>query len=207
MSLNAVTFDWPDRLYDKRTEHMMQFGQIDLATWHPRTVGAFEQLYAEFQPAIRNYLLGMCSDIGLAEELTQEVFVRAATSLLLFRGESSVSTWLFRIARNTYLSWAERQRDAEIDTEEFCALPDQRPHGNPEIMLLQTEQRTTIRRALAMLPERQRTMLLLRDLQGFSYAEIAVVLNLSLATVKVNIHRARLRFREIYDQLEGVDDE
>lgn len=176
-------------------------------TWQPAAAGAFEQLYDTYKPAVTRYLIGMCSDVTLAEELTQEVFVRAAASLLLFRGDSTVSTWLFRIARNTYLSWAERQRDAEIDTEEFHALPDQRLDGNPEAYLLQTEQRAVIRRAMGMLPERQRTMLLLRDLQGLSYAEIAVVLDMSLAAVKVNLHRARLRFREIYDMLEGHDDE
>jgi RNA polymerase sigma-70 factor, ECF subfamily len=169
--------------------------------------GAFEQMYAEYHPAINRYLLGMCGDAGLAEELTQEVFVRAAANLLLFRGESSLRTWLLRIARNTYLSWADRQRDAEIDTEQFHALPDRREHGDPEAQLLARERRAAIRRALGMLPERQRTMLLLRDLHDFSYAEIALVLDMSLAAVKVNLHRARLRFREIYDQLEGHDDE
>lgn len=170
----------------------------------PATTHVFEQLYDQYQPAVNRYLLGMSSDVVLAEELTQEVFVRAAASLLLFRGDCTVSTWLFRIARNTYLSWVDRQRDAEINTEEFHALPDHGANGNPEMQLLQREQRATIRRAMAMLPERQRTILLLRDLQGLSYAEIAVVLEMSLAAVKVNVHRARLSFRAIYDKLEGA---
>ena len=175
--------------------------------WHPTATGAFEQLYSQYQPAVMRYLIGMSGETVLAEELTQEVFVRAAASLLVFRGDSAVSTWLFRIARNTYLSWVARQRDAEIDTEEFHALPDLSANGNPEAQLLQQEQRATIRRAMAMLPEKQRTMLLLRDLQGLSYAEIAGVLGLSLAAVKVNLHRARLSFRQIYDKLEGLQDE
>lgn len=177
------------------------------ADWHPRAAGAFEQMYDAFKPAVTRYLLGMCGDVSLAEELTQEVFVRAAANLLLFRGESAVNTWLFRIARNTYLSWAGKQRDAEIDTEEFHAIPDRRADGDPEARLLRAEQRTAIRRALAMLPERQRTMLLLRDGQELSYAEIAVVLEISLSAVKVNIHRARTQFREIYNKLEGTIDE
>jgi len=96
------------------------------------TAGAFEQLYTDYRPAVTRYLLGMCGDPLLAEELAQETFVRAAASLLLFRGESTVGTWLFRIARNTYLSWAERQRDAEIDTDKFQALPDQRADSDPK---------------------------------------------------------------------------
>jgi RNA polymerase sigma-70 factor (ECF subfamily) len=145
----------------------------------------------------------MCGDPLLADELAQETMVRAATKLLLFRGDSAFSTWLFRIARNTYLSWAERQRDVKIDTEELHALPDQRADGDPEAYVLNIEQRVTIRRALTMLPERQRTILLLRDLEGFSYAEIALVLEMSLAAVKVNLHRARLRFRDVYIMIEG----
>ncbi len=176
-------------------------------SWHPRAVGAFEQMYDAFQPAVSRYLLGMCGELTLAEELTQEVFVRAAASLLLFRGESAVSTWLFRIARNTYLSWAERQHDAQINTSQFLALPDARPDGDPEAQVLRGEQRATIRRAMGMLPERQRTMLLLRDLQELSYAEIALVLDMSLAAVKVNLHRARLRFREVFAMIEGADDD
>lgn len=175
--------------------------------WQSSTVSTFEQLYDTYKSSITRYLVGLCGDVVLAEELTQEVFVRAAANLLLFRGESAVSTWLFRIARNTYLSWLDRQRDAEIDTEEFHALPDQGHNGNPEAQLLQSEQRAVIRRAMTMLPERQRTMLLLRDVQELSYAEIAVVLDMSLAAVKVNLHRARLSFRQIYDKLEGNTDD
>lgn len=167
------------------------------------SAGAFEQLYATYQPAVLRYLLGMCGEVALAEELTQETFVRAATNLLFFRGESAISTWLFRIARNTYLSWADRQHDAQINTSQFLALPDQRNDGNPELQVLLHEQRATIRRAIGMLPERQRTILLLRELQELSYAEVALVLDMSLAAVKVNLHRARLRFREIYAMLEG----
>lgn len=178
--------------------------QLDIAGSHRQRAmsGTFDQLYAEYHPAVTRYLQGMCGDSVLAEELAQETFVRAAANLLLFRGEATISTWLFRIARNTYLSWVSRQRDAEIDTEEFLSIPDRGHDGNPEAQLLRNEQRATIRRAMGMLPERQRTMLLLRDLQGLSYAEIAVVLDMSLAAVKVNLHRARLSFRSIYDKLE-----
>ncbi len=101
------------------------------------------------------------------------------------------------------MSWVERQRDAEIDTDEFQALPDERADGDPEAQLLASEQRATIRRALAMLPERRRTIVLLRDVQGLTYAEIALVLGISIAAVKVNLHRARLAFRTIYEQIEG----
>jgi RNA polymerase sigma-70 factor, ECF subfamily len=177
--------------------------QAHAETLGSATAGAFEQLYNDYRPAVMRYLLGMGGDPLLAEELAQETFVRAAASLLLFRGESTVGTWLFRIARNTYLSWAERQRDAEIDTDEFQALPDERADGDPEAQLLASEQRATIRRALAMLPERRRTIVLLRDVQGLTYAEIAMVLGISIAAVKVNLHRARLAFRTIYEQIEG----
>lgn len=175
--------------------------------WQAAGAGSFDQLYEQYKPAVTRYLQGMCGDPSLADELAQETFVRAATKLLLFRGDSAFSTWVFRIARNTYLSWIDRQRDAKIDTEAFQALPDRRADGNPEAQVLYAEQRTTIQRALAMLPERQRTILLLRDLEGCAYAEISEVLEISLAAVKVNLHRARLRFRQIYTTLEGEWDD
>ncbi|MBA3944611.1 MAG: sigma-70 family RNA polymerase sigma factor [Herpetosiphonaceae bacterium] len=168
---------------------------------------SWEQLYNAYQPGIMRYLLGMCCEPALADELTQEVFVRAATHALLFRGESSLSTWLFRIARNTYLSWVERQHDVQVTTSQFLAFPDERRDGNPEAQVLLNEQRARVHQAIAMLPERQRTMLLLRDLQALSYAEIALVLDMSLAAVKVNLHRARLRFRDVYAMIEGTDDD
>src|SRR3712207_1613380 len=137
--------------------------------WHARRAGSLEQLYEEYKPAVTRYLQGMCGDATLADELAQETFVRAATKLLLFRGDSSFSTWLFRIARNTYLGWVERQRDAQIDTEEFQALPDQSADGNPEAQLLSAEQRTAIQRTLAMLPERQRSEEHTSELQSRQY--------------------------------------
>ncbi len=173
------------------------------ATWNPASVGAFEQLYETYQPHVARYMLGMCGDVAFAEELTQDTFARAAASLVFFRGESSVRTWLFRIARNAYLSAVARQRDAALGTSEFLALPDDRCHGDPEAQALVAEQRTMIRRAMGMLPERQRTILLLRDLQDLSYAEIAIILEMSLTAVKVNLHRARMRFREVYTMIEG----
>ncbi len=171
--------------------------------WQAANAGSFDQLYEQYKPAVTRYLQGMCGDATLADELAQETFVRAATKLLLFRGDAAFSTWVFRIARNTYLGWVERQRDAKIDTEEFNALPDRCANSDPEAQLLYAEQRTSIQRIMAMLPERQRTILLLRDLEGLPYAEIAEVLDISLAAVKVNLHRARLRFRELYTTLEG----
>ena len=186
---------------------MPQSSTWDTHATYGSATHAFEQMYTDYRPVIQRYVLGMCSDPVLAEELAQEVFVRAAANVLLFRGECSISTWLHRIARNTYLSWVERQRDAEIDTEEFNALPEIGGAYDPEARLIASEQRATIRRALAMLPERQRTIVLLRDLQGLSYAEIAAILDMSLAAVKVNLHRARLSFRAVYDKLEGTGHE
>ena len=60
------------------------------AAWHPQAVGTFEQMYAAYRPAVNSYLLGMGGEVVLTEELTQEVFVRAAANLLFFRGDSSV---------------------------------------------------------------------------------------------------------------------
>jgi RNA polymerase sigma-70 factor (ECF subfamily) len=141
-----------------------------------------------------------------AEELTQEAFVRAYTALLTFRGDCSVATWLFRIARNTYLNSLRHPSPPRIDTEEFLSIPDQASTSDPVRQYATVEQRGLIALALAQLPEQQRSVLLLRDAEGLAYIEIADVLGMSLAAVKVNLFRARNAFRAAYAAFEADED-
>jgi RNA polymerase sigma-70 factor (ECF subfamily) len=162
-----------------------------------------EELYRRYQGPLHGYLYRLCGSADLAEELTQETFLRACAGLLSFRGESSVATWLFRIARNTYLNSLRRPAPTRIETDELLAIPDRGSAGDPVGQYAAAEQRTLIGLALAQLPERQRSILLLRDSEGLSYAEIADVLELSLAAVKTNLFRARNAFRAAYAELGG----
>ncbi|MCU0490096.1 MAG: RNA polymerase sigma factor [Chloroflexaceae bacterium] len=162
---------------------------------------SFEELYGRYRGPVQHYLFQLCGSPDLAEELAQETFVKACTGLLNFRGDCTVATWLFRIARNCYLDSLRRPSPNRVDTDEFLAIPDTAAHGDPVRHYDALEQRGLIGIALGQLPEKQRSILLLRDAEGLSYAEIADVLGLSLAAVKVNLFRARNSFRAAYTAL------
>lgn len=161
-----------------------------------------EALYRHYRGPLQRYLHRLCGSADQAEELTQETFANACAGLLAFRGDCSVATWLFRIARNVYLNSLRRPSPARIDTDELLAIPDAAAYGDPARSYADRERRDTIGLALAQLPERQRSLLLLRDAEGLSYAEIADVLGMSLAAVKVNLFRARNAFRVAYAAME-----
>jgi RNA polymerase sigma-70 factor, ECF subfamily len=163
---------------------------------------SLEALYERYRGPVQRYLFQLCGSADQAEELAQETFANACAGLLGFRGDCSVATWLFRIARNAYLNSLRRPSPARIDTDELLAIPDAGGYGDPVHRYAAREQRDAIGLALAQLPERQRSLLLLRDAEGLSYAEIADVLELSLSAVKVNLFRARNAFRAAYDAME-----
>ncbi|MFN8500371.1 RNA polymerase sigma factor [Kouleothrix sp.] len=154
-----------------------------------------EELYWRYRGPLLNYLYQLSGSADTAEELGQETFIKAGIGLATFRGECSLATWLFRIARNTYLDSLRRPSPTRIDTDELLAIPDSAGAGDPARAYAAAEQRSLIGLALAQLPERQRTILLLRDDEGLAYAEIADVLGTSLAAVKINLFRARAAFR------------
>ena len=165
-----------------------------------------EELYRVYREPVRRYLCQLCGADEQAEELTQETFIKAYTGLLTFRGDCSVATWLFRIARNLYLNSLRRPDPARIDTDELLAIPDSAGHGDPVEHYAAGERRDRIGQALAQLPEQQRSILLLRDAEGLAYIEIADVLGISLAAVKVNLFRARHAFRQAYRALDDQGD-
>lgn len=178
---------------------------VALASSHDDARITLDELYRHYQGSVQRYLQQLCGSADLAEELTQETFANACAGLLTFRGDCPVATWLFRIARNVHLN-SLRRRHARIATDDLLAIPDTSAYGDPVRSYLAREQRDAISLALAQLPERQRSLLLLRDAQGLSYAEIAGVLELSLSAVKVNLFRARNAFRAAYAAMERTDD-
>jgi RNA polymerase sigma-70 factor (ECF subfamily) len=165
-------------------------------------VRALDELYQRYRGPVLNYLYQLSGSADTAEELGQETFIKACAGLPGFRGDCSVSTWLFRIARNTYLDSLRRPSPTRIDTDELLAIPDSAGYADPARSYAAAEQRGLIGLALAQLPERQRTILLLRDDEGLAYAEIADVLGISLAAVKINLFRARAAFRAAYAALD-----
>ena len=137
-----------------------------------------------------------------AEDLAQDTFVQAFNKLSALRDPSRFQSWLFRIAQNNVYQKYRGRRPViesidEHDLTEWSELPQlTTPELGPEGRVLSAELRTVIERAIAELPEKYRTVFVLSAVQRFSYKEICEIVNQSLASVKSDIHRARLAVRD-----------
>jgi RNA polymerase sigma-70 factor (ECF subfamily) len=146
---------------------------------------------------IYSYFLRSNLNPHISEELTQDTFLKAFRYFSNFRGESSVKTWLFKIARNTYLNYIKKDVKNEcIDDYDFFSPSDEYSRSNEKLI---------IRKILYRLSEEERTLIVLRDINDFSYSEIAGILDFTESKVKIAIHRARKKFREYYE-LEARED-
>ncbi len=164
---------------------------------------AFESIVREYERNVYNIALRMSGDREDALDISQESFLKAYHSLRSFRGESKFSVWLYRIVSNTCLDFLrERKRRAELplvreDDEgesEDTQICDE--SLSPETLFERKLTREAVRRGLLSLPEDQRKILLLREIQGFSYEEIGEILSLESGTVKSRIFRARRKLCE-----------
>jgi RNA polymerase sigma-70 factor (ECF subfamily) len=153
---------------------------------------AFERLYRENERKVFALCLRMTCDAALAEELTQEVFVKAWRKLPGFRGESAFSSWLYPMAVNTALSErrSRRRRDLRIVATEDPASLEKAPRAP------RPEQGFDLERALATLPPGARAVFVLHDVEGRTHEEIGAMLNLAAGTSKAQLHRARRLLRE-----------
>lgn len=157
-----------------------------------------EALYRDYHRVVFAYLLRLTGSQEAAEDLLQETFYHAIRAAATYRGESPPATWLCAIARRLFLNqvkrWnRERARRGEAPWQQLAD-----PEAGPEPTLLQQELRDHIGKVMNRLPETQRMALLLRDADGFPYDTIAEMLGVTLANVKVTIHRARSHFRAAY---------
>ncbi len=146
-----------------------------------------EDVFRAHQQVVFAYFLRVIGDRQDAEELTQETFVRACSAAIRFRGDSSIKTWLFGIARRVLL---EALRAGLFDRTE--QLPDVAAEGD------RADVRIDLERALASLGVADREVLVIVDVLGFEPREAAAVVGVSAETFRVRLHRARRRFREAY---------
>jgi len=172
---------------------------------------AMHRLIVRYQDRIYNVIHKICQNRDDAAELTQETFVKFIENITSFRGQSAFYTWLFRIAVNlTYNHCRRRVRlpmqsiqapvRAEA-TERLEAYLAGRSQEDPAQLAQHREIGQIILRAMGALPDDQRIVLVLRDMEGMTYAEIAEALDVELGTVKSRLSRARTALRE---RLEGV---
>ena len=173
---------------------------------------AFEVLIAERSGEVYGLLYRLTENSEEARDLTQETFLRAFQSIGQFRGDSDLRTWIYRIAinqaRNRWRWWRRRRRDATV------SLDSENAHGtqplidslksesdkSPEQETLAHERERALRRALHSLSLSYRETVILRDIEGFSYEEIAETLGINVGTVKSRLARGR---QELRQRLEG----
>lgn len=163
-------------------------------------VNAFEKLVTEYEKGVYAIAQRMTANPEDAADMTQETFIKAYNSLQSFRGDSKFSVWLYRIASNVCLDFLRsRSRkptvslSVEDDEGEETELDVADESQSPELLLERGLTRDAVRRGLQALPPDYRQILLLREIQGLSYEEIADALRIEVGTVKSRIFRARKR--------------
>jgi len=159
---------------------------------------AFDLLVRKYQHRVLKLVSRFVNDAAEAEDVSQEAFLKAYRALPAFRGDSAFYTWLYRIAintaKNTLVSNRRRPVDFDLDLQD----PEQHDRqamlkdgDTPEGVLLTDEIRGVVERALEQLPEDLRTAIVLRELEGLSYEEIAEAMDCPVGTVRSRIFRAR----------------
>jgi RNA polymerase sigma-70 factor (ECF subfamily) len=160
---------------------------------------AFDLLVTKYQRKIFRLLSRLVRDPTEIEDVAQEAFIKAYRALPKFRGESAFYTWLYRIAINTAKNWLVSQgrrapTSTEADIEEAETFDDGehlRDLNTPDSMLLTRQVADAVNRAIEQLPEDLKTAIVLRELEGLSYEEIAETMNCPIGTVRSRIFRAR----------------
>jgi RNA polymerase sigma-70 factor (ECF subfamily) len=169
--------------------------EVASAVGHARggDMAAFERLYRDNVGRIHALCLRLSGDPALAEELTQDVFVRAWEKLDSYRGESAFSTWLHRLAVNVVLG--QRRADGRRHTR-VMTTDDPGAYELNGVAPLDVGARMDLDRAMAELPSATRTVFVMHDVEGFTHEEIAQLTGRAEGTCKALLHRARRALRE-----------
>ncbi len=159
---------------------------------------AFDVLVQKYQHRIISLISRYVSDSGDAMDVAQEAFIKAYRAIGKFRGDSAFYTWLYRIAINTaknfLVAQGRRPPASDIDAQEaeqFAGDTRLKDRGSPEHELLREEIEQTVYSTIAALPEDLRTAIMLREMEGMSYEEIATTMECPIGTVRSRIFRAR----------------
>jgi RNA polymerase sigma-70 factor (ECF subfamily) len=167
---------------------------------------AFRLIFERYSRPVLSFIFNMVNDRALAEELTQETFVRAYRAIRTMRADTKLSTWLFGIARNvareSLRARVRVKNHVDIADKSVVDLSDNKP--KPVEWLLSKELNDLIRRSLAALDEDKRLVFTLKVLHQCTYAEIAGITGFSIAKLKTDLHRARAEMRRRISPYAGV---
>lgn len=170
---------------------------------------SFQQIHEQYRSRISRFLAGLAG-AGEADDLCQEVFLKVDRGLKDLRDEAKLSTWIYRIATNTFHdhvrghAFQQRQHEQPTPTEEIAVLKEELADRSEkplatEQQVIRKEMIDCIRGYIDQLPEDYKVVLLLGEDEGFKNREIAEILGISLDNVKIRLHRARARLKEILE--------
>ena len=163
-------------------------------------VNAFASIFEEHKGRIYSVCLRMTNNPADAEDLTQDAFIQVFRKLATFRGESTLATWLFRVAVNTVLMHFRKKevRPASLDDPQTLGPRGSRyEYGVRDDCLAGCLDRITLARVITQLPDGYRTVYLLHEVEGYKHQEIAGLLECSMGNSKSQLHKAKLRIREL----------
>jgi RNA polymerase sigma-70 factor (ECF subfamily) len=175
-------------------------------------IAAFEKLIEGYQKRVFNIAYRLVGNYDDASELAQEVFIKVFKSLRKFKGQSSFSTWVYSITKNVCFDELRKRKNKKIvyidedikydNNEMQRQIEDDRPQ--PDIIAEKNEVKKIVHEAIQELSQDHRIVIVMRDIQGFSYEEIARILNCPEGTVKSRINRARLSLKQILQKNEEL---
>jgi RNA polymerase sigma-70 factor (ECF subfamily) len=196
----------PNRLKNNKSEAENRPVDLLVEAFRAGKPGAFDAIVRTHQDRVYAFCVRMLADREDALDIAQEVFLSAYRNMAGFRGEASLSTWLLRIAANRSLNRI-RQRATRaarevmsIEPQEDSDSPFQPPgreEDRPDRMMESRETRKILEAAIANLDEDSRMLVLLSDVEGFSYEELSEAVGIPLGTVKSRLHRARMALRKM----------
>jgi RNA polymerase sigma-70 factor (ECF subfamily) len=159
---------------------------------------AFGELVRLHQHEVYTLAVRLVGDRTLAADVTQEALIRAWKAISRFRGDSSFSTWLYRVTANVAWTLKGRAaRQATYNLDQMIRQPHADSSGDPETAGERAELRANLNDALGRLPHHKRSIVILKDVYGWSHKEIAESMSISVTASKVRLHRAHLRLREL----------
>lgn len=169
-------------------------------------VDAFEEIIAKYEKKVFSLIYNMLKNDNDIEDIAQEVFVKVYRNIDEFRGNSSLYTWIYRITTNLCLDYIKKQKsviyiDEKIQTDDGevdFQLPSEEKLQDE--LYEEKELKQKLEKSIAKLPDKQRVMIVLRDIKGLSYEEISEILEIKLGTVKSQINRARLKLKELLEK-------
>jgi len=173
--------------------------EIELVTRAQRGErNAFNELVRIHAQGVMNVVYRMCGDAQVAEDAAQETFIQAWQHLAAYRPQTSLRSWLYRIAVNAATDMLRKEKRILPNALEDLHLQD--PQAGPEALFVQQERTALVRKAILSLPDASRAVLVLREYEGMSYHEIAATLDIPVGTVMSRLNYARKSLRDKLEQ-------